>query len=117
MSSDDLAARIRMVLASRDTTEKKMFGGICFLLNDHMVAGASKSGLLVRVGKDNHAACVARPHAHVMEMRGRRMEGYIFVAPEGVKTDAALRDWLGIAVAYVKTLPPKTAKKASGRRH
>jgi TfoX/Sxy family transcriptional regulator of competence genes len=93
-----------------------MFGGICFLLNDHMVAGASKRGLLLRVGKDNHGACVARPHVRPMEMNGRKMAGYIYVAPEGVKTDAALREWLEIASAHVRSLPPKQARAKPKRR-
>ena len=56
-----------------------MFGGTCFMLSGNMLVGTSKRGLLVRVGKDAHAAAVARPHATPMEMGGRAMEGYVFV--------------------------------------
>jgi TfoX/Sxy family transcriptional regulator of competence genes len=116
MSGDDLAERIRSTLPPQGISERRMFGGTCFLLKDHMVAGTSKRGLLVRVGKDNHAAFVSRQHARVMEMNGRKMEGYIYVAPEGITTDGALREWLDIACSYVGTLPPKGAKTAAKRR-
>jgi hypothetical protein len=116
MNNDILAGRIRTALATRGASEKRMFGGTCFLLNDHMVAGTWKNDLLVRVGKDNHAACVKRPHARVMEMNGRRMEGYVIVGADGIKTMAALAGWLAIACSYVGTLPPKEKKKAAKRR-
>jgi TfoX/Sxy family transcriptional regulator of competence genes len=115
MSSNDLAARIRSALAPHRIGEKKMFGGICFFLNDHMVAGTSKRGLLLRVGKDNHAACIARPHAQAMEMNGRKMSGYVYVADEGIKSDAALREWLDVACSHVRTLPPKDTAKTARR--
>lgn len=108
--TEDLAERVRSALGSRGVSEKKMFGGICFLLNDHMVAGASKRGLLLRIGKENHPECISRPHVRPMEMSGRKMSGYIYVAPEGVKTDTALREWLDLASAHVRSLPPKGKK-------
>ena len=112
MSGDALAARIRSALAPRKVAEKKMFGGTCFMLDDHMVAGTWKDDLLVRVGKENHGACVVRPSARVMEMNGRKMQGYVIVASEGIASDAALADWLDIACAHVRTLPPKAKKPA-----
>jgi TfoX/Sxy family transcriptional regulator of competence genes len=111
MADDALAARIAALLKPLKPTSKKMFGGTCFMLGDHMLAGTLKGELLVRVGKHNHAAAVKRPHARAMEMGGRRMEGYVSVAPAGIKTDKALDDWLKLAIAFVRTLPPKKAKK------
>ena len=107
---EDLAERTRAVLASTGAVrEVKMFGGLCFMLNGNMVAGTSKRGLLVRVGKDQQSAALARPGATRMEMTGRPMEGYIFVDPPP-RDEQALRDWLRLAVAFVNTLPPKLPK-------
>ncbi|MDX8531400.1 TfoX/Sxy family protein [Mesorhizobium sp. VK25A] len=110
---DPMVARLRAALGQRAFTEQKMFGGTCFMINGNMLIGTSKRGLLVRVGKDAHAAAVARPHARLMEMGGRSMEGYLHVAPEGTASEADLAGWLALALAFVETLPPKvkSAKK------
>ena len=107
---EGLAERIRVALAGTGTVrEVRMFGGLCFMLNGYMVAGTSKRGLMVRVGKDQQSNALARPAAKRMEMTGRPMEGYIFVDPPP-SDDRALQDWLALAVAFVKTLPPKPSK-------
>ena len=111
---DPMVERLRAVLGKRAFTEQKMFGGTCFMINGNMLIGTSKRGLLVRVGKDAHAAAAARPHASPMEMGGRSMEGYLHVAPEGTASEADLAGWLDLALAFVETLPPKT--KPAGRR-
>lgn len=110
---DPMVERLRAALGKRAFTEQKMFGGTCFMINGNMLIGTSKRGLLVRVGKDAHAAAVARPHARLMEMGGRSMEGYLHVAPEGTASEADLAGWLALALAFVETLPPKvkSAKK------
>lgn len=112
-SPDPMVERLRAALGNRVFTEQKMFGGTCFMINGNMLVGTSKRGLLVRVGKDGHSAAAARPYARPMEMGGRSMEGYLHVAPEGTATDADLTGWLGLALAFVETLPPKVkpAKK------
>jgi hypothetical protein len=92
-----------------------MFGGTCFMLGGNMLAGSHKSELLVRVGKKAHSAALARPHSRPMEMRGRVMEGFVFVAADGFARDEDLRAWLTLARAYVDTLPPKE-KKAAGSK-
>ena len=80
--NEDLAERIRVGLARTGSLrEVRMFGGLCFLLNGNMVAGTSKRGLLVRVGKGQHAHALARADAKPMEMSGRPMEGFVFVDP------------------------------------
>jgi TfoX/Sxy family transcriptional regulator of competence genes len=112
---EDLAERMRAVLGTTGAVrEVRMFGGLCFMLNSNMLAGTSKRGLLVRVGKDQHADALAQPGAKPMEMAGRSMAGYIFVDP-APRDERALRDWLELAVAFVKTLPPKLPKSKSGR--
>jgi TfoX/Sxy family transcriptional regulator of competence genes len=110
---DPMVERLRAALGRRAFTEQKMFGGTCFMINGNMLIGTSKRGLLVRVGKDAHAATAALPHASPMEMGGRSMEGYIRVAPEGNASDADLAAWLDRALAFVETLPQKvkSAKK------
>ena len=86
--------RLRAALAGLPVTEQKMFGGTCFMLSGNMLVGTSKRGLLVRVGKEAHAAAVARPHARPMEMGGRAMEGYVFVDEAGTETAKDLNGWL-----------------------
>ncbi len=110
MADDPMLERLRRALAHRTFTEQKMFGGVCLLVDGNMLVCASKRGLLVRVGKEAHAAALARPHAKPMEMGNRTMEGYVFVAPEGTATEVELRRWLDLAFAFVQTLPPKAAK-------
>src|ERR1700745_3640250 len=111
----DLGERMRGVVArAGPLREVRMFGGLCFMLNGNMVAGTSKRGLLVRVGKDQYSDAVARSGAKPMEMAGGAIAGYIFVDP-APRDEQALRDWLDLAVAFVKTLPPKPAKSKSRR--
>ena len=107
---EDLAERMRAALAGTSAIrEMRMFGGLCFMLNGNMVAGTSKRGLLVRVGKDRQSDALGRPGAKLMEMGGRSMEGYIVVDPPP-RDERALRDWLELAVAFVNSLPAKPAK-------
>jgi TfoX/Sxy family transcriptional regulator of competence genes len=89
-------------------SEVKMFGGTGFMLNGNLVAAVSKRGLLLRVGKDRYRDALAWPGARPKEMRGRTMEGYVYIDPP-VPTDDALKAWLAEAVAFVKTLPVKAA--------
>ena len=110
MTDEALLARLRKMLATKPVTEQRMFGGTCFMLFGNMLVAASKRGLLVRVGKDAYGEALARPHARPMEMRGRPMAGYLHVLPEGTKSDADLRGWLDLALAFVETLPAKPKK-------
>ena len=110
MDDDQFIGRIRRILTDGNVTEQKMFGGTCFMLSGNMLVGTSKRGLLVRVGKDMHAKAMARPHTRPMDMSGRVMEGYVFIAPEGTSTAKDLKAWIGLARAFVETLPPKVAK-------
>jgi TfoX/Sxy family transcriptional regulator of competence genes len=106
---EDLANRLRELLADEDAvTEKKMFGGLAFLLRGNMSVSASRNGgLLARIDPDDTDAALARPHVTLMEMGGRTMDGWITVAPEGLKTKRELAAWVNRSVAFVKTLPPK----------
>jgi TfoX/Sxy family transcriptional regulator of competence genes len=105
--TDDLVAQVRTALAGIATIrEVRMFGGIGFMLNGNMLAAASKRGLLLRVGKERQPDALSRPGARPMEMRGRVMEGYVYVDPPALTGDA-MQKWLQLALAFVRTLPPK----------
>jgi TfoX/Sxy family transcriptional regulator of competence genes len=114
-TNDDLAAAVRAALSGVEPIrEVKMFGGIGFMLNGNMIAAVSRRGLLVRVGKDRQHDALARPGARPMEMRGRTMEGYIYVDPPAL-TDGAVQAWLQLALTFVQTLPPKAPALKSER--
>ena len=106
---EDLAARVREQLADAEAvTERRMFGGLAFLLHGHMtVAASGHGGLLVRVGADGADDALSRPHASQAVMRGREMEGWIRVAPEGVRTRPQVAAWIRRSSRFVATLPPK----------
>lgn len=96
-------------------SEVKMFGGTGFVLSRNLVAAVSKRGLLLRVGKDRYRDALAWPGARPMEMRGRTMEGYVYIDPP-VPTNDVLKAWLDEAVEFVKTLPVKTAGGAKPKK-
>jgi len=106
---EDLAHRLRELLADEDAiTERKMFGGLAFLLHGNMSVSASRSGgLLVRIDPADTDAALARPHVERMAMGGRTMDGWITVAPAGLKTKRQLAAWVARGAAFAKTLPPK----------
>jgi hypothetical protein len=102
-----LAERIRAQLRAGHISEKRMFGGITFLLNGNMLCCASRHGLMVRVGKDAEAAALSQRFAQPCLGTGRRMSGFIMVEPAGIKGSAALSRWLEMARTYVSGLPAK----------
>jgi TfoX/Sxy family transcriptional regulator of competence genes len=106
---EELAGRIRELVASENgMTEKKMFGGLAFLIGGNMaVSASSQGGLLVRVEPAQTDALLEEPHADAFVMRGRAMEGWLRVAPEGVRTSRDLERWVARGVAYAHSLPPK----------
>lgn len=109
---EDLTNRFRLALGKQDNVEeKRMMGGVCFMVNGNMVGGADrqKDGrgrFMLRVGKDNHAEALKRPGATVMDMGGRRMRGFLFVDAEDCD-DQALKEWTELALSFVATLPAK----------
>ena len=112
MYDEELANRVREQLAGEDgVTEKRMFGGLAFLLAGNMVVAVSgRGGLMVRVGSGGAEEALARPHASQVEMRGRPMTGWVFVALEGVRTRRQLEAWVARGVAEARTLPAKGAR-------
>jgi TfoX/Sxy family transcriptional regulator of competence genes len=106
---EDLANRVReLVAANEGLTEQKMFGGLAFMIGGNMAVGVSgQGGLMVRVEPEETAALVAKPHARPFEMRGREMNGWVRVDPEGVRTKRQLEPWVRRGVSYARSLPPK----------
>lgn len=103
-----LAARVRSTLHRRKGLgEKKMFGGLCFLINGNMAAGVVEDRLMVRVGKDKHDEALALPHARPMDFTGKPMRGMVYVEPAGLREDADLKAWLDRGVRFARSLPAK----------
>jgi TfoX/Sxy family transcriptional regulator of competence genes len=113
---EDLERRLAALLAPHHAEQKRMFGGLCFMLNGNMLIGTLKDGLIVRVGKDAHAAALKRPGASTFDMTGRPMEGFVSVSGIAVGSDAALHGWVDLALAFNRSLPAKAAKPAKARR-
>jgi len=107
-----LAARIREVLAERPSVvEKKMFGGLTFMVAGHMACGVVGADLMVRVGPDAHEAALQRKHARAMDFTGRSLKGMVYVGADGLKSKKALAGWVGKGVDFAQALPPKKPKK------
>jgi len=105
---EGLAERIRGVLDERhDVAEKKMFGGIAFMVRGHMCVGIVKDELMVRAGPEAYDELVRQKHARRMDFTGRPMKGFLFVSAEGLERDADLESWVGHSLSYVTSLPPK----------
>jgi TfoX/Sxy family transcriptional regulator of competence genes len=106
---EDLADRIReLIAAEAGVTEKKMFGGLAFLVGGHMaVAASGQGGLMVRVDPDETEALLSMAHTRPFEMRGRPMDGWLRVDADGVQTSQELEPWVRRGVAYARSLPPK----------
>ena len=105
-----LAGRIRELTAGEaNLTEKKMFGGLAFLVGGNMaIAASGQGGILVRADPDESDELVAAADAQPMEMRGREMRGWLRVDPEHVKTNRQLARWVEIGTSYARSLPPKS---------
>ena len=106
---EDLANRLREQLADQPAvTEKRMFGGLAFLVAGNMSVGVTnRSELMVRVGADGSDEALAQPHARMFDMSGRPMPNWVVVAREGFASDADLAAWVARGVAYARSLPPK----------
>jgi TfoX/Sxy family transcriptional regulator of competence genes len=106
---EELADRIRELLgAESGLTEKKMFGGLAFLIGGNMaVAASGQGGVLVRVDPAQSDRLVATTKARLMEMRGRRMQGWLRVRLDDVRTQRQLAKWVGLGATYARSLPAK----------
>jgi TfoX/Sxy family transcriptional regulator of competence genes len=106
---EDLANRVReLVLMEQGVIEKRMFGGLAFLIDGNMsVSVSGQGGLLLRVDPEATDALLGKPHAHPFEMRGRVMQGWLRVDAEGLRTKRQLQPWVALGVARARSLPSK----------
>ena len=108
---EQLAQRIRGILdaceVSPDIVEKKMFGGLAFMLRGNMCVGVHGDGMIVRVDPAEHEALLGRPHVRVFDLSGRPMAGWLVVEAGGLKTRRQLESWIARGQAFASSLPPK----------
>ena len=115
LADDGLSGRVRAALVEEPVEAKRMFGGVTFMLNGHMLCAVSRRGLMVRVGPEAEPAALRSPFAARCTGSGRTIPGFLMVVPDGVRTEVDLLTWLGLAVDYVGSLPPKKGR-GDGRR-
>ncbi len=109
-----LAQRVRNILAEEcPAKERRMFGGLAFMVNGHMCCGIMGKDLVVRVGADAHKYALAQPHTRTMDFTGRPMKGFVYVERLGYRTSASLRTWIRFALGFVLSLPPKVKSASS----
>ncbi len=105
---EGLSQRLREALQDQPgVTEKKMFGGLAFMVHGHMCCGVEGGNLMVRVGPDQYEDSLSQPHARPMDFTGRPMKGFVYVEPQGLDSDPRLREWVDRGLKFVSTLPPK----------
>ena len=105
---EELAARVRGVLSVMEgVSERKMFGGLAFMLNGNMCCGVDQTNLMLRVGPERYDETLAKPHAGLFDFTGRPMRGFVYVSQEGFGTPDTLQKWVGMAVDFAGSLPPK----------
>ena len=105
---ETLAARVRDELALvPDVSERKMFGGLAFMVAGNMACGVLKSDLIVKIAADEHEALMAQAHVRTFDFSGRPMKGMVYVGPGATDGDGDLRSWVERAVAQARTRPPK----------
>ena len=106
--SASLAQRIRQVLNhQRGIAEKKMFGGVGFLLHGNLCVGIWKNSLIARLGPEQADAALQQPHVRAFDITGRPMKGWVMIEPDGIDTDEQLADWIRLSEEFVGALPRK----------
>jgi TfoX/Sxy family transcriptional regulator of competence genes len=107
-ADEETAARVRSLLAARDdVAERRMFGGLAFMVSGNMLCAVGADHLMVRVGREGYEEALRQPHATEMRFTGRAMPGYVTVEPPGYASDEAVARWIGMALRFVTTLPQK----------
>jgi len=105
---EELASRIREELAQfPGLEEKKMFGGVGFLIRGNMAVGVHGQDLIVRVGRERYEEALSRPHARLFDISGRPSVGWVLVAPDGYEVERDLRQWINQGVEFAQSLPAK----------
>lgn len=105
---ETLAARMRACLSGHaDLIEKKMFGGLAYMLDGNMACGLVGDRLMLRLGRDGVEAALIEPHTSQMDFTGRVIRTMVYVEPAGIASDEALAAWIERGISFVRTLPPK----------
>lgn len=113
---EKLADRMReKLMGLKKVEEKKMMGGLCFMVNGKMCCGIVKEDLMVRVVEGRHEEALSNPHGRPMDFTGRPLKNSVFVSPDGVKKDKDLTYWLEMGIEFVHAVPPKKKKKVAKR--
>jgi TfoX/Sxy family transcriptional regulator of competence genes len=108
---EGVAERLREAYETvSSVVEKKMFGGLAFMVSGHMSCGVVNDTLMVRVGPDQYADALSRPHVREMDFTGKPLKGFVYVAPPGFETDEALASWVRLSLDFVSSLPPKAKR-------
>ena len=106
--SEELAERVRAVIGDDPRlSERKMFGGLCLMVDRNMCVGIVGDELMVRVGPDGYEDALAEPHAREMDFTGKSMRGMVYVGDSGIAEDDDLERWIARGIAFVSTLPAK----------
>jgi TfoX/Sxy family transcriptional regulator of competence genes len=106
--NESLAGRVRTLLADQmELSERKMFGGLAFMVRGNMCCGIVGEELMVRVGPEQYVGALAQPHAREMDFTGRPMTGMVMVATDGLASDEALEQWIRQGIIFVSSLPSK----------
>lgn len=107
---EGIAERVRALLASRaDVIERRMFGGLAFMVRGNMCCGVLGSDLVVRVGLENYPAALQKPHARKMDFTGRTLKGLVYVGKGGIHSDQSLRSWVSRGLEFAESLPARQA--------
>ena len=106
--NEEIEKRVQKVVSRwKNTTAKKMFGGVCHLLNGNMVGGVYKDFLILRLGEAESNKALKLSYSKPFDITGKPMKGWVMMSEDGFKSDAELKEWLNKARGFVKTLPPK----------
>ena len=108
---DKLAIRVRKILEKIEgLSEKKMFGGICFLVNGNMALGLVNNDLMIRVKPDDSEKLLSLPHVRKMDFTGRPLKGFLYIGAKGTESDKDLRKWVMKSIDFALSLPGKGKK-------
>ncbi len=115
--NDELAERVRQVLAGQpDLAEKKMFGGLTFMVAGHMCCGVLNDDLVIRVGPDRYQPVLAQPVARPMDFTGKPLKGMVYIGPEGCNSEETLKAWVNEALDFALNLPPRQPRTGGRAR-
>ena len=116
-NENPLSGRIRQILSGRGkVSERKMFGGVCFMINGNMCVGTWKGSLIVRLDRKNHDETLAEPHTKPADMNGRVMKGWALVEPAGIESENDLTSWLNRAARFADSLVTKSDRTVTTLR-